>query len=286
MRLQNGSLAAHEDLLAISRVAKLAGLLVSLLVTLCNLLAEVVEGRLGCRPSGTRFLNRLLHQSEHLVAPTGRWATGRMRERDTQAVETALSTVLGRGRSRGSAGTMPPAELRDPERCQGLGRAPSSGPRAAIRLQIPDSLPARLEAVLVAPRAEEAKNVPLGPAVAGIAAVPERVGRRRRSPDERRPDHRLTVFCSAGTDLLISVATASCLSAPLTTKTPGQPEGPGARGAHRSDYHLAAVSRQNRPGGLGARGRQQTLARRWRGDGAHAGSAASRSAMVRATRSV
>src|SRR5207244_11879776 len=61
-----------------------------------DLRAKCVEGRRRCRPSRAWFLNLLRHNAALLFAPLGRLATGRMRERGTQAVETASHTLLGR----------------------------------------------------------------------------------------------------------------------------------------------------------------------------------------------
>jgi hypothetical protein len=91
-------LTTREDLLPLALGPKLASLLVGLLVALRDLLTKFVEGRRRCRPSRAWFLNLLRHSAALLVAPLGRLATGRMRERGTQAVETASHTLLGRSR--------------------------------------------------------------------------------------------------------------------------------------------------------------------------------------------
>lgn len=85
-----------ENLVSHALGPKLASLLVGLLVALRDLLTEFAEGRRRCRPSRAWFLDLLRHCAALLVAPLGRLATGRMRERGTQAVETASHTRLGR----------------------------------------------------------------------------------------------------------------------------------------------------------------------------------------------
>jgi hypothetical protein len=89
-------LTTRDDLDPLARGSELTSLLVGLLVALRDLLTNLVESRRRGRPSGTWLLNLLRHNAALLVAPIGRLATGRMRERGTQAVETASTTVPGR----------------------------------------------------------------------------------------------------------------------------------------------------------------------------------------------
>ncbi len=95
-------LTTRPDLLLLALGPKLASPLVGRLVALSDLLANFVERRRCCRPSGAWFLNLLRHSTALLVAPLGRLATGRMRERGTQAVELLLTLYsAARGSIRG-----------------------------------------------------------------------------------------------------------------------------------------------------------------------------------------
>jgi hypothetical protein len=87
--LEKVPLTSREHLLSVALSPQLARLLAGLFVALRDLLAKVVEGDGRGRPTRARFLVLLRHQSELLIAPLGTLPTGRMRERDTQAVDPA-----------------------------------------------------------------------------------------------------------------------------------------------------------------------------------------------------
>jgi hypothetical protein len=67
--LQSVSLTTPEDLLTVTLAAKLASLLVGLLVAVRDLLAEVVKGGRRRRSSRAWFLGLLRHGAALLIAP-------------------------------------------------------------------------------------------------------------------------------------------------------------------------------------------------------------------------
>lgn len=101
--LQKVLLTTREDLLAVARGPGLASLLVGVLVTLRDLLTEVVERRRRCRPSRAWLFNLLRHSTALPIAPQEDRPQEEC-ESDTQAVEAASRLYSSaRGPSAGCA---------------------------------------------------------------------------------------------------------------------------------------------------------------------------------------